>query len=148
APAVAQRWETPLALLFDPLAIDQSRVGFLARLLGASGLSRAWEGLQGMVDVAPSRQSTAEAITEKARHAPDPGGRHLHEPPGTGKRPWAHKRRQDASALGSKTAPPPWPSVLAPRGAFASRAGRLGLLTSDEAPPLIALPLRDRPVPQ
>ena len=51
AHAVEQLLETPLAFLFDHLAIDQIRVGFPERLLGASWLSRAWKGLQGMVDV-------------------------------------------------------------------------------------------------
>src|SRR5215510_4669938 len=93
AHAVEQLSETPLAFLFDHLAIDQIRVGFPARLLGTSWLSRAWKGLQGMVDVNQSRQITAEAITEKARHTQDHGGRHLNEPQGTGKHPWANKRR-------------------------------------------------------
>src|SRR5215471_17876042 len=148
AHAVAQLLETSLVFLFDHLAIDQIRVGFLERLLGASWLARAWKGLQGMVDVNQSRQITAEAITEKARHAQDHGGRHLHEPQGTGKRPWANKRRQDESELGSKTDPHPLPSVLTPLGAFAIRTGRLGMFTSDEAPHLIELHLSDRQVPQ
>jgi hypothetical protein len=83
-----------------------------------------------MVDVNQSRQITAEAITKKARHAQDHGGPHLNKPQGTGKRPWANKRRQDASELGSKTDPYPLPSVLAPLGAFAIRAGLLGMFTS------------------
>src|SRR5262245_28371915 len=148
AHAVAQLLETSLVFLFDHLAIDQIRVGFLERLLGASWLARAWKGLQGMVDVNQSRQITAEAITEKARHAPDHGGRHLNEPQGTGKRPWANKRRQDESELGSKTDPYPLPSVLAPLGAFAIRTGLLGVFTSDEAPHLIEFHLVAGRAPQ
>ena len=117
-------------------------------MLGASWLSRAWKGRQGMGDVNQSRQITAEAITAKARHAQDHGGRPLHEPQGTGKRPWAHKRRQDKAELGSTTDPYPLPSVRAPLGACAIRAGLLSMVTSDEAPHLIALHLRDRQVPQ
>src|SRR5262245_66642673 len=75
AHAVHQLLQTPLALLFDHLAIDQIGMGLLKWLLRASRLSRAREGLQRMVDLKQSRQITAKAITEKARDPQDRGSR-------------------------------------------------------------------------
>src|SRR5262249_49339589 len=148
AHAVDQRLQTPLALLFDHLAIDQIRMGLLDGLPRAPRLARMRKGFQRMVDLDQSRQVTAEPITEKARDPQDHGSRHLDQLQGTGKPPWADKGRKDKTEFWGKTDPHPLPSVLAPLGAFAIRAGLLGLLAPDEAPHLIELHLGDRQVAQ
>src|SRR5215475_15496031 len=148
AHAVHYLLQTPLALLFDHLAIDQIGMGLLKWLLRASRLSRAREGLQRMVDRKQSRQITAKAITEKARDPQDRGSRHPYEGQGTGKRPWTNKRGQDKSKLGGEADPHPLPPVCTPLTALAIRTGLLGMLTSDEAPHLIELHLGNGQVPQ
>src|SRR4029450_13897389 len=137
-----QLLQTPLALLFDHLSIDQIGVRYLHGLLRASWLTRARKGLQGMVDLDQSRQITAEAIAEKAGDTPDDDSRHLDELQGSVKRPWADKRRKDESKLGGETDPYPLPPVLTPVGAFPVRAGLLRVFASDEAPHLIELHVR------
>jgi hypothetical protein len=77
AHAVHQLLQTPLALLFDHLPIDQLGMWCLDRLLRTSRLARARKRFPAMVDFDQSRQVTAEAIAEKARHAQDHGGCHL-----------------------------------------------------------------------
>jgi hypothetical protein len=61
--------QTSLAFLCDHLAIHQIRVRFLHRLLGTPSLSRRRKRLERLIDRKESRQRTAEASTEKARHA-------------------------------------------------------------------------------
>src|SRR5215813_8700180 len=123
-------------------------MGLLDRLLRASWLSRTRKGLEGMVDLNQSRQVTAEAIAEKARHAQDHGGCRLDELQSTGKRPGPHKGCQDEAKLGGETDPHPLPPVLASLRTFAIRAGLLGLLAPNEAPHFIELPLGDGQVAQ
>ena len=143
-----QLLQTPLALLFDHLPLDQLRVRVLYGLLGASRLAGALKGLQGMVDLNESRQITTKTITEKARHPQDAGRRQLYELQGTGKRPGANKRRQDEATLWGKTDPDPLPPVLAPLGACPIWVGLLRMLTKDETPHLVELDLCDRQRPQ
>ena len=140
--------ETALLLFLDHLAVDQLRVGLLDRLLGASRLARAWKGLQGMVDRDQRREVTVEPIAEKARDAPDDGGRHLDKLQGTGKRPWTNKRRQDETKLRGETDPDPLPPVFAPLGRLLVRAGLQGMFTPDEIPHLVELHLGDGQVSQ
>src|SRR5215831_21372947 len=96
-----------------------------------------------MVNRNQSRQVTAEAIAEKARHAQDHSGCHLDELQSAVKRPGPHKGCQDEAKLGGETDPHPLPPVLAPLRTFAIRAGLLGLLASNEAPHCIELHLGD-----
>jgi len=57
--------QTPLALLFDHLSIDQLRVRFFNPLLGPTSLSRRRKCFERMVGLNESRQITTEPITEK-----------------------------------------------------------------------------------
>src|SRR4030095_1494520 len=94
------------------------------------------------------REITTEPITEKAWDAQDPGGRHLDELQGTGKRPGANKRRQDEAEFRSRTDPDPLPPVLAQLCALSIGTGFMGMFTPDEIPHLIELYLRNRQVPE
>src|SRR6516164_6038234 len=143
AHAVAQLLQTPLALLFDHLAIDQIRMRLLDWLPRAPRLARARKGFQRMVDLDQSRQVTAEPITEKARDPQDHGGRQLDELQGTGKRPWTDKGRKDKTECWGKTDPHPLPPVRTQLTALTVRAGLLGMFAPDEVPHLIELHLGD-----
>src|SRR5215467_2424618 len=148
AHAVDQRLQTPLALLFDHLAIDQIRMRLLDWFPRAPRLAHARKGLQRMVGLDQRRQVTAEPITEKTRDTQDHGGCHLDQLQGTGKRPWADKGHKDKTEFWGKTDPHPLPAVLAQLGAFTVWLGLLGMLAPDEAPHLIELHLGDRQVAQ
>lgn len=120
---IHQFLKSPVTLLFDQLSIDQIRVRFPYRFLGTAPLSCARKRLQGMLDLNQSRQITAESITEKARHAKDPGSRHLYQLQGALKRSWTDKPRQDEAKLRSKTDPHPLPPFHVLVAAFPIRFG-------------------------
>src|SRR5262245_55316902 len=147
AHAVHQLLQTPLALLFDHLAIDQIGMGLLKRLLRASRLSRAREGLQRMGDRKQSRRITAKAITEKARdpktaaavirmrdkalsNIASAGGRGRAQSP-HGALWYGRLIAAVAVRRGSDPAPtPPRPAWLAPGVPYRHSAGRLSGLGS------------------
>src|ERR687896_631660 len=140
---LVKRVQAASLLLFDPLRIDQLRMGFQHGLAGASAFARARKLLELVVDRDQRGPVTAQAITEESGHTTDDSGRHLNQAQGASQRAGADIGGEQQAKLWREADPHPWASIRALIGAFTVRGCCGGLLARDEVPQLIELNLRD-----